>query len=611
LKIGTKIGIVISSILVALSFINMLTFTIMSRSQGNEEIEAYEQTMLENSKKKLKDLTDSLSSVLNMKSKDDIFDIIDASKYDDGNGYFWINNLDTPYPKMLFHPISKSLNGKVMNDKKYNNIAKGDESNLFKAIVKQANNKGGGFIEYLWPRPGDNEPVEKLSYVEKINDNMVIGTGFYIDDIYEKVEMKKLDLAKRLRKTMYINLLITLVMIGIGILSAYYINKVMIKDPINNLIENFRRGASGDLSSRVEIKRDDELGILGKEYNKFVEKLYYIIENVKDMVWNVESENKELLNTMQNIIDGSKSTAKEDKHYIEKGVVQLEECIVEVLDNIRNQTASTQETLAGIEEIAASGRTMKENSDKTMKSSLNTVKIAEKSFENVEKVSFGIGKIKDSVKNTNTRINFLLEFSNTIGEMVTAINNISEQTNLLALNAAIEAARAGEAGKGFSVVAEEIRKLAEKTNEETNKIEDIMKNIQREVNAVKKANDLVEVNVKTGTENSETLSENIKEIMGNARENSKDIKEILELTGEQALASEEIAKAVANITENSTEIEDLGNQTHEISRDINNLILERGNSLRTILDLIEKLKNEMKFFQTESNTRETKELRSK
>ena len=209
-----------------------------------------------------------------------------------------------------------------------------------------------------------------------------------------------------------------------------------------------------------------------------------------------------------------------------------------------------------------------------------------------------MGEIQKSVGNTNNRIVELTELSKGIGGIIVAINAISEQTNLLALNAAIEAARAGEAGKGFSVVADEIRKLAEKTSNETYKVEEIITNIYNEIENVKTANIEVEENVVEEINLIKTVIENINKVIDITNQNNNEMEEIANLTGEQAMSSEEITKAVENITNNSTGIEEIGIDTSDIIAGITKKLKEKLKSVEDLDKIAEKLKKDVEKFKT-------------
>ncbi|MFK5971048.1 MAG: cache domain-containing protein [Candidatus Marithrix sp.] len=120
--------------------------------------------------------------------------------YDKGNGYVWINDTTEPYPKMIMHPLDSSLNGKLLNDPKYNS-AMGKEQNIYQAAVEVCNHHGKGFVDYLWPKITPNGVINDmpmLAYVRLFEDwNWVIGTAIYVDNaIEDAIEKSKEDIRK-------------------------------------------------------------------------------------------------------------------------------------------------------------------------------------------------------------------------------------------------------------------------------------------------------------------------------------------------------------------------------------------------------------------------------
>jgi methyl-accepting chemotaxis protein len=400
-----------------------------------------------------------------------------------------------------------------------------------------------------------------------------------LDEMYKESK----NLAFYLVGTSLITLVIVLILL--------YILIVLIVKPIEKITDAFKdlSDGEGDLTARINISSNDEVGDMAKHFNIFMEKLSKMIETVKKLSVSILEEGNKLEEAMKEIVE-------DGKH--DKNVIKLKEHISNVLDNVRNQTASTEETLACLEEINTIGKNINEVTKVTSIDSKKSVEIGESGVKNVKNATSGMEKINISVKTANQQIDKLQDFSNNIGHIITAIKGIAEQTNLLALNAAIEAARAGEAGRGFSVVATEIRKLAEQTNEETGKIEDIIINIQQEVGKVYSANKQVEKDVIAGISVTEEVKRDITSIIEIAGKTDKQIEDISVSVDKQATATDEITKAVQNISENSIAIETMGLETDDIGEYIKNTLIERLENLKKLSSMAKNMKEDMDYFKT-------------
>ena len=368
-------------------------------------------------------------------------------------------------------------------------------------------------------------------------------------------------------------------------------------NPIITLTKKFEAISEGNLNTSLEVQSNDEIGVLANQFNNFTAKLNEIIVNVKKLAQKVEEDNHQLVKVMDNIVNGE-NTKYQLNNKLDMGIVQLNDQIEVVLDNVRSQTASSEQSLAALEEITATSSNMTENIKTNVDSFQNTLKIAHESYNDIETMSLNVQDISTSVSRNNSEIEKLKNLSHDIGTIVVSINSIAEQTNLLALNAAIEAARAGEAGRGFSVVADEIRKLAEQTNRETNKIEDLINKVQTEVENVRQGSSAVNEKVTTGLKLMEISKNNISKIMDLTNKNNDDIAFISNSAQEQNTASREITTAISTITNSSTEIEVLSLNTSEIAMGIKDILIDKQEMVNELNSLANELKKDLDFFTT-------------
>jgi methyl-accepting chemotaxis protein len=321
---------------------------------------------------------------------------------------------------------------------------------------------------------------------------------------------------------------------------------------ITNQVVAFRNTAlaiaDGDLTHRIKTKSDDELGQLGNAFNKMVDDLHAIIADVREASEAVEKSGMEISSSSEQMAAGA-----------------------------QEQTSQTSEVAQSIEHMA---QTIVENSQtatETTRMAERAMKTAETGYTVVGETINGMREIAQVVRNSAVAVQSLGKSGKQIGEIIGVIDDIADQTNLLALNAAIEAARAGEQGRGFAVVADEVRKLAERTTKATKEIAEMIKTIQREttdaVSSMEQGTEKVDGGIKLADRAGESLQEIVDMV-----------KKVSDMVSQIAVASEEQSSTSTQISQN---VEAITAVTHETAKGTDQVARAAG----ALIQLTERLRD--------------------
>lgn len=317
--------------------------------------------------------------------------------------------------------------------------------------------------------------------------------------------------------------------IGIGILAARKISR-----PVNQLVVVAQKVASGDLTQQVKVESQDEIGQLASAFNTMVIQLKTLIRQIN-------------INTEQLAASSEELTASAQQSA--QAANQVAASITAVASGASEEMAATDEASAVVQQMSAGVQQMTASANQVAEQSSQAANKAQEGSAAVGKAVSQMTHIEDTVNSSAAVVGKLGERSKEIGQIVDTIAGIAAQTNLLALNAAIEAARAGEQGRGFAVVAEEVRKLAEQSQEAAKKIADLIRQIQGDTDMAVAAMNSGTREVKTGAEVVNDAGIVFREIADLVMQVSGQVRDISAAIQQTAAGSQHIVESVQKINE--------------------------------------------------------------
>jgi methyl-accepting chemotaxis protein len=309
-----------------------------------------------------------------------------------------------------------------------------------------------------------------------------------------------------------------------GIIGWFMVIRFVVR-PVHKVVTMAETLANGDLSvANVEIKTRDEMYTLAEALNKVKASFNGVLGKLRNSSDEIADATAQLATTSSQIVEGTQKQSSQSAQAA-TAMEEMSATVVEVAKNSQNAADSASET----QEIAVSGGDV------------------------VKKAVQGMMNVADTVKESATTVEALGKSSDEIGAIISVINDIADQTNLLALNAAIEAARAGEQGRGFAVVADEVRKLAEKTTKATKEIADMIKTIQNDTKGAMSSMHEGTKQVEEGVQLASEAGESLQQIVSSVDRVTDMVRQIATAAEEQSATSEEISSNIGGIAEVANE----------------------------------------------------------
>lgn len=382
--------------------------------------------------------------------------------------------------------------------------------------------------------------------------------------------------------TFLINLL-TIPILVVIFTQAFIIKRI---DNINKVLQNINNGS---YDSKYEDKWDDEISTLGKNVQITSSNLGKIITSVQSEVDFIKQKSTEFQQSFKHLkeLQGNQGIIFEEFSQSDKEVVHIFNNTNEVLSEIATGLDSGSNT---VQNISLRG-------NEITKTGTNTQSLLSKMFDTIKTLEDDSKETSDLIKNLSTR-------TKEIVDVVSIIEEISNQTNLLALNAAIEAARAGEHGKGFAVVASEVRKLAENSVRETERISQIIHEIQDEVEHVVISIEKDRSDVKENEVLFEESYEHINSMIDELKGLSLDIDEVAGVIQEITAQSQEVLHSIGQSTEKIESNEHKLDDLLQLKGDMNTSVANRENDITMLIKSVENLQGNIHAITQQDKTKQ-------
>ena len=392
-------------------------------------------------------------------------------------------------------------------------------------------------------KEGKNEEISRLAdtTLQSTSKEFIFATRKMLEYTQKQITIKDAEMQKASDRAATWLIWLSAAVLFLAAAIAWLLTRG-ITGPLKQAVAIAEKVASGDLRSKIEVTSKDETGAL-------LTAISTMQDNLKALIGNVQR----------------------DVGAVSASASQLAVAADELSGSTASQNEAVSSTAASVEELTVSISQMSDSAQLAQDVVEATVKVSDSGLDMGNKVSRDIGDIDRSVSEFAQQMQALQGQAAEIGTVVKLIKEIADQTNLLALNAAIEAARAGEQGRGFAVVADEVRKLAERTGGATNEIQKTIEAIQSNMGSAGNLLENVKSRVDNGVATIADLISPLQTLQSQAERAATGLRELTNATREQRQASEQIARSTEKIAASAEENHASISQSRDTSRALSSL----------------------------------------
>ncbi|HHP5737666.1 methyl-accepting chemotaxis protein [Bacillus paranthracis] len=432
---------------------------------------------------------------------------------------------------------------KLLEDKKDELLSNPNLSQSVKNTMESGSTWRKFIEEKVFPLAKEQKWEEALQVAYAENNTVYKVIGDFTNYSNEQAKLRDQSIKKIDQSSLqieYVVFLSLIICIIVAMILAWWFSGKLVK-PIQQIDSKLKELSSqeGDLTARLQVNSNDEIGTIATSFNKMLENLQHIINRV-------QKTSVEVQNASENML--------EKTNISREATIKVQSTMSNLNESIQSQAASMEESSTAMDDMAVSVQRIAESATSVTELAVATSEQANDGNTVIQKSVSQMTTIHDAVNATSEVVERLITHTKYIDTAVQSISNIAEQTNLLALNASIEAARAGEQGKGFAVVADEVRKLAEQSKTAATDINQLLHQIQQDTETASSMMSQGRSEASEGIHVIREAGNSFTTIVEQVNKVSTQMQDISATAEEMAASAEEMNASLNNIASISTEV---------------------------------------------------------